>query len=299
MTNYNYRVVVMGHLAVDVTTDLSGTELKFDQDDFLDFDRTIRNRLGGTALVLAEKAQALGCTVTVIGKVGADTYGNIIIEDLRNRGITTLVTKTDTASTGTVIIVYLSNDRRILLGDRGANGSLSVGDIDAIAEQIACSHALFVSGYVFLDASARTASIRAMEIARNAGVFVSFDIVPHTLYRFLSFSDFVEFTSCSDAVTLSLNTARRFFGLDKRIDKKYNSSEVDKIVDELLRYYELVVLNLSNDIQVIAERGSEKPWRTAPTGYSHAPDKLGYLDRVFVSSVCEYLNNRKTKQNDE
>jgi sugar/nucleoside kinase (ribokinase family) len=293
MSNYSYRVAVMGHLAVDVTADVSDTELKLDRGDFSDFDRKIRNRSGGTALVLADAAQALGCSIAVIGKVGADTFGNIIIEDLRNRGMTTLVTTADAAPTGTVIIVYLSNDRRILLGDRGANAYLSLDDIDAVAEQISSSDTLFVSGYVFLDASARAAAIRAMEIARDAGVFVAFDIVPHTIYRVFSFSDFVQLTVCSDAVTLGLNTARRFLGFDDRIHQQHSSSEVNEIVGALLKYYQFVILNLSNDIQLIADRRSKMPWRTVETGYAYASDRVGYLDRVFVRSVCEYLDRSK------
>lgn len=299
MAERNLRVTVIGHVAVDLTTTLDDVELKIVEGKFSNYDRRFQNRLGGTGPMLALAAREFGCATSVIGKVGADPFGRIAVAELQARGIEPLVTATPARATGTVVMLYLKDDARILLADRGANAELGPEDLTAEVRQKLCaSDLVLASGYTFLDTKAREAVCLAMRIARDAGAFVAFDVVPHTLYRLFPFAEFVALTASAHALALELNTARRFLELESHINRAYDEAETAQIVARLLAHYPLLIIYPANDRVVIADDPHPERWRIQPTGYraDASADRRAFLDRVFVRTIYEYLSDHRAER---
>ena len=71
MRDCNFRVTVIGHVGVDVIT-ICRSELDLTPIQYSDYDCEIKNRIGGTGIILSEAAHELGCSTATIGKVGND-----------------------------------------------------------------------------------------------------------------------------------------------------------------------------------------------------------------------------------
>lgn len=84
---------------------------------------------GGKGANQAVAASKLGANVSMIGCVGNDDFGNILINNLNKYNVNTkYVVKTDEASTGVADILISDGDNRIIL-DSGANYYLTKEDV--------------------------------------------------------------------------------------------------------------------------------------------------------------------------
>jgi ribokinase len=117
------RFVAVGELLVDVVADGSG------------HDAHIRLNPAGSAFNAAVAAVAAGAEATVVGTVGADPGGRMILAELATRGVTAEVTVAD-GPTGT----FLLADGEVRV-DRGVSHDL------VLPERIEAD-AVLVSGYV-------------------------------------------------------------------------------------------------------------------------------------------------------
>jgi ribokinase len=138
------RFVAVGELLVDVVADGSG------------HDAHIRLNPAGSAFNAAVAAVAAGAEATVVGTVGADPGGRMILAELATRGVTAEVTVAD-GPTGT----FLLADGEVRV-DRGVSHDL------VLPERIEAD-AVLVSGYVAAagEALARAdASWVALDAAR-------------------------------------------------------------------------------------------------------------------------------------
>jgi 2-dehydro-3-deoxygluconokinase len=119
----------------------------------------------------------LGYGAAWIGRVGADEFGQLILAALRAEAVDVSGAVVDPAAqTGLMFKERRSpNVVRVTYYRRGLAGSLlCAGDIDA--DLIASARVLHVTGITLaLSESAREAACAAVEIARSAGVLVSFD----------------------------------------------------------------------------------------------------------------------------
>jgi 2-dehydro-3-deoxygluconokinase len=120
----------------------------------------------------------LGYTSSWIGRVGADELGHMILATLRAEGVDVSKAMMDpTAATALMFKeMRIPNRARVTYYRRGLAGSrLSVDDLDD--SLIRAARVLHVTGITLaLSGTARSAAYEAVEIAKSAGVTVSFDL---------------------------------------------------------------------------------------------------------------------------
>ena len=142
------------------------------------FERFVAGAEANVAVGLAR----LGHSVALIGRIGADGFGDAIRRRLRGEGVSTdFLATEDGAATG-----LLFRERRIvgpaqvLYARRDSAGSrLPVGDVDRAAEAGLFRDAkwLHLSGITpALSDDAKAATFRAAELARSSGLTVSLDL---------------------------------------------------------------------------------------------------------------------------
>lgn len=90
---------------------------------------------GGKGANQAVAAARQGTSVAMVGRVGDDSFGPTLIQNLQNNNVDTTHVQTDKAATGTAIIVVDSHGQNSIVLSPGANGKVTPADIEAIAFQ--------------------------------------------------------------------------------------------------------------------------------------------------------------------
>ena len=86
---------------------------------------------GGKGANQAVAASRLGADVAMIGRVGADSFGANLIENLKQNHVdATRVTRDETAATGTAVIVVDSHGQNSIILSPGANAKVKPADVE-------------------------------------------------------------------------------------------------------------------------------------------------------------------------
>lgn len=130
--------------------------------------------VGGKGLNQAIAAARLGAQAGMVGRVGADDFGHTLLRALADEGIAAahVARDAETSSGVALIIVDAEGDNSIVIVP-GANGRVSVEDIEQAAATIAAADA------VLLQLETPLAAVeRAAVFAHNAGVRVLLNPAP-------------------------------------------------------------------------------------------------------------------------
>ena len=85
---------------------------------------------GGKGANQAVAAARLGASVSMLGRVGKDNFGDFLLDNLKSNNAYTKLIQRDDASTGTAIIVVDSNGQNSIILSAGANGKVSEADVN-------------------------------------------------------------------------------------------------------------------------------------------------------------------------
>jgi fructokinase len=140
---------------------------------------------GGAPTNVAAAIAALGGDVMLAAKVGADPFGQQLIDVMKDFGVSTQWMHQDKNSFTTFAYVSLMNDgERDFVFNRGADGELTEADINGINLD-ECSIVHFGSATAFLSGPLHKAYRSLLKRAIDKQLFISFD--PN--YRHLLFKD--------------------------------------------------------------------------------------------------------------
>ncbi|MET0703986.1 MAG: sugar kinase [Mycobacterium sp.] len=133
--------------------------------------------MGGSESNFAIALRRLGTTVTWVGRVGVDSLGDYIRRELAAEQIDAEVVADPTAPTGLMIKERRTcATQKVWYYRRGSAGS-HLSSTDLPVEKIRRARLLHVTGITpALSESASTAVHRAIDIARDAGTLVAFDV---------------------------------------------------------------------------------------------------------------------------
>ncbi|MBI5842823.1 MAG: ribokinase [Chloroflexi bacterium] len=85
---------------------------------------------GGKGANQAVAAARQGANVTMLGRVGKDSFGPFLLNSLKSNRVDTSLVLEDDSATGTAIIVVDSNGQNSIVLSAGANGKVSAADVD-------------------------------------------------------------------------------------------------------------------------------------------------------------------------
>ena len=186
MPEKSLDVLSIGNAIVDVlarTTDAFLEAEGMDKDSMILIDATRAEELygrmgpahevsGGSAANTAAGLANLGARTAFIGRVRNDQLGQVFAHDIRAQGVRFESKMTeDGPPTARSFILVTPDGHRTMNTYLGACVELSVDDIDAGLVQSA--RYIHIEGYLFDPPGAREACLKAMEIAKKAGVQVS------------------------------------------------------------------------------------------------------------------------------
>ena len=129
---------------------------------------------GGSAANTARWLGRLGARSSLITAVGRDAAGRVLVETLRNDGVTPRVVRVPGARTGRIGVLVAADGERSFVADRGAADHLRPEDLRAA--WFSGADALHLPVYSLLGEPLGDAGRRAIELAREAGALVSVDL---------------------------------------------------------------------------------------------------------------------------
>ena len=147
----------------------------------------VRMHAGGSAVNAALVAVGLGAQATVVGRIGSDAAGDLVVATLEREGVEPQLARDDELPTGIAIALPDA-----VVASRGANARLSVDDLPAPLQ----GDALLVSGFALFQEGSRDAAQAAL--ARFEGQWAAVDLASPRLAR-LDFEARVVFATREEA----------------------------------------------------------------------------------------------------
>jgi len=294
-------ICIIGDIMLDVVTYLNTNDLT-EVRDLKRVANTINVFAGGTGAMFALSAADEGLRkIHLIAKVGADPKFRdhpdiaalLAIEQLQKSQVDVLVALDPTCQTGVAMITYLRNGERILVADKGANGSFNKADISTIMrETVTSADVLFVSGYSLLEPEQAKATLYLMEEARHYERLVVLDVVPHSIYTIINNVAFRQLTKPVNVIISEVNTMKRLF-----FSGKESSPESDipiiVVAQCLLENYEAVILRPDMMYQYVIDRSGII--EEGSTGFEAIKLSMhrGYSERLTAKLLLRYYDRFK------
>jgi sugar/nucleoside kinase (ribokinase family) len=133
-------------------------------------------RGGGCALNTASALVRLGTAASVVGKVGADPFGDFLLDLLDERGVERRgVLRDERAATSATIVLVGSDGERTFLHLPGANAALHADELDP--DLLYAGRALHLGGALVLPALDGDPAAAILREARGRGLLTSLDTV--------------------------------------------------------------------------------------------------------------------------
>jgi len=163
------KALIVGDLAVDIVADFAG-RITTGRNILLDNPRIVAAGVAGN---MAWYLRQLGVEPQVVGRIGHDSWGTLVREQLREAGIGTELVRTSRLVTGFFLVLVDKKGERTMIGSRSANTELTVSKEEILNAQPQWIH---VSGYSLLNCNYEETVKTIRSASKELGVPVSTDL---------------------------------------------------------------------------------------------------------------------------
>jgi len=161
------HLFTFGDLVLDVVA-TARTSLEPDTDT----PGEVRSAPGGSAANFAVWTRRLGDPVCFATRVGDDLLGRALVADMRDEGVEVHATR-DPVNPTAVLVLFSDGVQRHMMVPSGASHFLEPSDLPE--ERLRSAGWLHLTGYAYFWEATRRTLERAVAVAREAGVPISFD----------------------------------------------------------------------------------------------------------------------------
>jgi sugar/nucleoside kinase (ribokinase family) len=264
----------------------------------IQLNRRIRSLVGGTAVHVARYATSYFGTVRLIGALGQDDTGDLVVKMLGQDRIEICTTSIAESPTGIVVNLSArgpSNTGRVrlLVVQKGSNSLLTAGHVDALREVICNSSIVHVDGYSFLEQPRSDAVQHAIGIARSSNVLVSCDLVPHDIHRYLSIDELARWLNLADLVFVEARTVLALFGHGWTQNESTRENALDAwrlMQSRHARLSAFIQFGSENIHETLVCVAGSSP-RSRHNGFEKE-DTIGFGDRMVVQDLAKFLTSR-------
>ena len=165
-----YDIVVFGDTCVDLILRDADVAPRFGQVEKLvaDYDLV----MGGSCCIFAAQAAKLGLRVALLGRVGDDAFGRLLIAALREAGVDTRFLTVDARLQTGLTVHLVQGDDRAMLTYPGSLNALTAADVsDALLASARHLH----YGSLYLQTGLLPGWIGILERAKRLGLSISLD----------------------------------------------------------------------------------------------------------------------------
>jgi len=132
--------------------------------------------IGGCAANASVDLTKMGVLVSVIGRVGADVFGHIVGDMLREQGVdTSAIQITPGTDTSQTLIVNVAGQDRRFIHTFGANAAFRAADIPM--DLVKRCRVLYLGGYLVMPGMVQDELVPVFASAQKGGAFTVLDVV--------------------------------------------------------------------------------------------------------------------------
>jgi len=171
MTTRPFDIVTIGDTCVDLIVELGNVSPQFGQVEQWVSDYFLE--MGGSTCIFACQAAKLGLNVAILGRVGDDAYGELVLDRLQQSGVDTCyVARDPSVKTGLGIALCRAGGDRAVLTYGGSLNAVYPGDITD--DFLLTARHLHYGSY-FLQTNLVSEAPRILRRAKQLGLSVSLD----------------------------------------------------------------------------------------------------------------------------
>ncbi|MCL2631060.1 MAG: 5-dehydro-2-deoxygluconokinase [Firmicutes bacterium] len=165
-----YDIICLGRVAIDFNP-VDYFKTLAESDTFIKY-------VGGSPANIASGIARLNKKAGFIGKVSNDRFGDFVVDYFKKEGIDTsnISRAKNGESLGLTFTEILSRDTSSILMYRNGVADLALSPEDINADYIKSAKILLLSGTALAKEPSRSATLKALQIAKENGVKVVFDI---------------------------------------------------------------------------------------------------------------------------
>ncbi|ACL10941.1 carbohydrate kinase family protein [Desulfurococcus amylolyticus] len=200
MVNKSIDVVTVGHALVDI-------RIVVNEFPTIDLESKVLNQSwgsGGSAVNVAIGVRRLGMKSSLIARVGFDSFGRIIVDELLREGVDISGLRIGFTQTGFTIVAINNRGEIMMYGYKGAAEELVPDDIS--------EYAISRARWMHIASLRLDTTIRAIELARKHGLTISWD--PGRVLASQGLSNLKDVVANVDYIMLNEKEARLMTGID-------------------------------------------------------------------------------------
>lgn len=162
------QVIALGELLIDFVPTVSGVSLEEAP--------AFQKAPGGAPANVAVGLARLGASCAFLGKVGDDPFGHFLADTLRANGVETAGLRFDSeARTALAFVTLRADGEREFLFYRHPSADMRYRPDEVDAALIAGARIFHYGSVSLIGEPARSATLRGLELARAAGLLISYD----------------------------------------------------------------------------------------------------------------------------
>jgi 5-dehydro-2-deoxygluconokinase len=161
--------IVLGRVGMDLSPDPPGARTEDTAQMMV--------AMGGSSANIAVGLVKLGCKSALVTSVSDDAIGRYCLKQLAAYGVNSEYVKCIKGEERTSLAIYetrVEDHQSVIYRNNAADFQMSVADVEAI--DFSAYGALITAGTVFAAEPSRSATFRAFELAREAGLPIIFDV---------------------------------------------------------------------------------------------------------------------------
>ncbi|MBS1966047.1 MAG: sugar kinase [Chloroflexi bacterium SZAS-1] len=235
---------------------------------------------GGSAANVAVWIARAGMPAGFVGKVGADVFGDLVVDDIEREQVIAHVSRTSEHDTGVILVLIDRAGQRSMVTNQAADFHLLPEDLPEAALQT-CDHVHITAWSLFTDPP-RAAALHAAQIAKAAGATVSFDPASYQMIREMGHDKFARITR---ALPVDILFPNRDEG-----EALTGERDPEAVANELHERYNsaVIVLKLDKDGCYVKARDHAQHY---PTGDGPVIDATGAGDAFDGAFLARYLRD--------
>ncbi len=225
---------------------------------------------GGSAANVAVWAARVGFPAGFIGEVGRDRFGEFAVQELAAEGVEPHIIWNSSTPTGVILVLIDAAGQRSMLTSQGADFDLRPEEVPV--EVIKQAGHLHVTAWSLFTDPPRQAALKAVQVAREAGLTISFDPGSFQMIREIGREEFRRMTRdlSLDFVFPNLDEGQALTG----------AREPEDVLEVLQKLYPeaMILLKLAADGALILDQGKLielEATRDQPVDATGAGDSFG------------------------
>ncbi len=196
----NYDVVTIGHALIDIRFIVERFAKPDEESPILSQARGV----GGSAANVAIDVSRLGGRAGIIVKLGLDSFGRMIVDELMREGVDVSGVRVCIGETGFTIVIINGDGKIMMYGFKGASEKLEPYDVD--------ERLIARAKYLHIASLRLDTSLRAAELAKKNDTKISWD--PGRVLARKGIGYFKKLLVNTDIVLVNKFEAKHLTGLD-------------------------------------------------------------------------------------